>query len=129
MKKELNEEKKKSNKYEREYNKEKGEVSILKEELKILEKEIEKKRTEFNIDKNIIKNLKLESDEFNNIISCSNETKKQLTDYIHNILNTLSEYNDKIDELKNSNILQDEKIQVYKKEIKKLKDDLIHMPL
>ncbi|CAD2110608.1 hypothetical protein YYG_02132 [Plasmodium vinckei petteri] len=125
MKKELNEEKKKSNKYEREYNKEKGEVSILKEELKILEKEIEKKRTEFNIDKNIIKNLKLESDEFNNIISCSNETKKQLTDYIHNILNTLSEYNDKIDELKNSNILQDEKIQVYKKEIKKLKDDLI----
>ncbi|KEG03756.1 conserved Plasmodium protein, unknown function [Plasmodium vinckei vinckei] len=125
MKKELNEEKKKSNKYEREYNKEKGEVSILKEELKILEKEIEKKRTEFNIDKNIIKNLKLESDEFNNIISCSNETKKQLTDYIHNILNTLSEYNDKIDELKNSNILQDEKIQVYKKEIKKLKEDLI----
>ncbi|CDU19636.1 conserved Plasmodium protein, unknown function [Plasmodium yoelii] len=125
VKKELNEEKKKSNKYEREYNKEKGEVSILKEELKILEKEIEKKRNEFNIDKNIIKNLKLESDEFNNIISCSNETKKQLTDYIHNILNTLSEYNDKIDELKNSNMLQDEKIQVYKKEIKKLKDDLI----
>ncbi|SCM25757.1 conserved Plasmodium protein, unknown function [Plasmodium berghei] len=125
IKKELNEEKKKSNKYEREYNKEKGEVSILKEELKILEKKIEKKRNEFNIDKNIIKNFKLESDEFNNIISCSNETKKQLTDYIHNILNTLSEYNDKIDELKNSNMLQDEKIQVYKKEIKKLKDDLI----
>ncbi|CRG93064.1 conserved Plasmodium protein, unknown function [Plasmodium gallinaceum] len=125
LKIELKEEKSRSEKYEKQYNEEKSEIAILKDELKNLEKEIHAKESEFNLNRDTINSLKLESAEFNNIISCSNETKKHLTDYIHNLLNKLSESNDKIDELKDSNILQKQKIEAYKKEIKKLKNDLI----
>ncbi|CRH00369.1 conserved Plasmodium protein, unknown function [Plasmodium relictum] len=125
LKKELKDEKKRSEQYEKQYNEEKSEIAILKEELKNLEEEIQVKESEFNLNRNTINNLKLESAEFNNIISCSNETKKHLTDYIHNLLNKLSESNDKIGELKDSNILQKQKIESYKKEITKLKSDLI----
>ncbi|SBS84174.1 conserved Plasmodium protein, unknown function [Plasmodium ovale] len=123
--KELREARRRGEKYEKQYNEEKSEVAILKEELKILEREMEEKKSEFIINKNTIKSLKLESDEFNNSISCSNETKKQLTDYIHNLLNKLSESNDKIDELRDVNIVQKQKMEIYKKEIKKLKEDVI----
>ncbi|EUD68418.1 hypothetical protein C922_01441 [Plasmodium inui San Antonio 1] len=125
LKAELKEEKKKSDKYEKKYHEEKSEIAILKEELKNLEKQIKVKESEFNLNKNTINNLKLESAEFNNVMSFSNETKKHLTEYIHNLLNKLSEANDKIDELKDGNILQKRKIEVYKNEIKKLKEDLI----
>ncbi|KJP85695.1 hypothetical protein AK88_04672 [Plasmodium fragile] len=125
LKAELKEEKKKSDKYEKKYNEEKSEIAILKDELKNLEKEIKVKESEFNLNKNTINNLKLESAEFNNIMSFSNETKKHLTEYIHNLLNKLSEANDKIDELKDGSILQKQKIEVYRGEIKKLKEDLI----
>ncbi|ANQ08611.1 Uncharacterized protein PCOAH_00028600 [Plasmodium coatneyi] len=125
LKAELKEEKKRSDKYEKKYNEEKSEIGILKDELKNLEKQIKVKEREFNLNKNTINNLKLESAEFNNIMSFSNETKKHLTEYIHNLLNKLSEANDKIDELKDGNILQKQKIEVYKNEIKKLKEDLI----
>ncbi|SOV21499.1 conserved Plasmodium protein, unknown function [Plasmodium sp. DRC-Itaito] len=125
LKKELKEERKKSEKYERKYNEEKSELAILKEEMHSLEKQIEVKQSEFDLNKNTINNLKLESAEFNNIISCSNETKKHLTDYIHNLLNKLSECNEKMNELKDMNILTNQKIEGYKNEIRKLKTDLI----
>ncbi|KMZ86159.1 hypothetical protein PVBG_01683 [Plasmodium vivax Brazil I] len=125
LKAELKEEKKKSDKYEKKYHEEKSEIAILKEELRNLEKQIKVKESEFNLNKNTLNSLKLESAEFNNIMSFSNETKKHLTEYIHNLLNKLSEANDKIDELKDGNILQKQKIEVYKNEIKKLKEDLI----
>ncbi|CAA9988539.1 conserved Plasmodium protein, unknown function [Plasmodium knowlesi strain H] len=125
VKAELKEEKKRSDKYEKKYNEERCEIGILKDELKNLEKQIKVKESEFNLNKNTINNLKLESAEFNNIMSFSNETKKHLTEYIHNLLNKLSEGNDKMDELKDGNILHKQKIEVYKNEIKKLKEDLI----
>ncbi|ETW31742.1 hypothetical protein PFFCH_00829 [Plasmodium falciparum FCH/4] len=125
LKNELKEERRKSEKYERKYNEEKSELAILKEEMFSLEKQIKEKESEFDLNKNTINNLKLESAEFNNIISCSNETKKHLTDYIHNLLNKLSACNEKMNELKDTNILTNQKLEGYKNEIRKLKTDLI----